>query len=203
MDRSPFLVGIAGTTCSGKTTLEKGLQQYFGEDISTLPFDDMCYRHDELTDDNRVSWEQPGQYKIDEYIEHLKQLKQGKRVSFPANSAQSYNEGITERIVDPRPIVVSVGFLALHDQRARDLFDLKIFLDLDAGQIEDRRVSRDSLYGPINEPELRRYVRQCILPSHYEIVLPQAKYADFIIPATLGKQVIRQQAAALIEQRSN
>lgn len=200
MVQRPFLVGVAGATCSGKTTLEKGLQGHYGDVLDVLPFDDMCYRYDELPEDVRGDWEEPQQYKMDEYVDHLRHLRNGRRVCFSANSAQSFQEGITVRCVEPRPLVLSVGFLALQDCRARELFDLKLFIDLPESEIEERRVVRDSSYGRIDETALRQYVREHIIPAHREHVEPQVGYADVLVSAMQSQATILNDVITAIEQ---
>lgn len=196
---STRLIGIAGATCSGKTTLEKGLQMHYGGELDVLPFDDMCTPYDQLDAAVKNEWESPLHYDFERYAAYLATLKSGQSVSFEARSGQSYQEGIAQRHVTPRHLVVSAGFLALHDQRARDMFDLKIFIDFPEEEIEDRRVQRDNVTGQFDEQELRFYVRSHILPAHREYVVPQASYADIILDGLESREALLEQTIAALD----
>lgn len=196
----PRLLGIAGATCSGKTTLERKLAEHYKPGIDILPFDDMCIPYQELGEVEVDDWEQPHMYKFDEYVRHLRALADGQAVTFAANSWQSYQEGIKERTVWPRRLVVSVGFLAMHDQRARELFDNTIFIDIPEEVIEERRVARDSAPGFLDEEGMREYVHRHILPAHRQYVVPQAGYANVIIDGTLSEDEVLARVLEHIEQ---
>lgn len=197
----PRLIGVAGPTSSGKTTLEKRLQAHYGERLDILPFDDMCYKYSQLVEmgiADIYDGEQPEVYQFDAYYEHLSQLRGGGQITFPANSWQSYQEGITQRTVTPKDLVLSVGFLAFHDTRVRDLFDLKIYIDIPEEVLTKRRIERDSESGG-DKKEIAEYVANVILPASRRYVEPQREYAQYVIDGTLEPPVIAETVVQLIE----
>jgi uridine kinase len=194
-----MLVGIAGPSCSGKTTLEHGLQVKLADEVAFLPFDEMfngTWEHDGV----RVTdLESPDLYRWEEYQQHLQDLQAGHEavISNP-QSRESRQHGLKEIVVEPRPIVVSAGFLVLHSFEINDLFDLKLYMDLPEEEIIRRRSGRAH---PIDggQWDSRQYITEKVIPAHRQSVFPQRGRADHIIDGMDAPEQICQTVVGLIE----
>lgn len=195
----PLLVGIAGATCSGKTTIEHGVQRELGDLVTVLPFDDMCYKLTELEDPNIEDWEQPYLYRWDDYYQYLCTLKKGQSVIAVMNSWENYKEGISVQELVPRPVVLSVGYLALHDERVRDLFDIKLFVEVPDETIVQRRYERDNQWATESGYDAMGYIIEKILPAHHTFVVPQKGYVDEVIDGLQEKPVILNRVLEIIQ----
>ena len=193
-----FIVGIAGPTCSGKTTLERNLTQSLGNSVSILPFDDMSIAG-EPEDVGATSWEHPDCYRWPEYRQHLRDLREGRPTTVEANFWESRNEGIYRRRVEPREIIVSVGFLALYDAIARKEFDLKLYIDLPDDELIARRVKRQQYLDPTADP--MPYILDHILPANRLYVEPQRRYAHAVIDGRHTRSQIHDKVLELIRGR--
>ncbi len=193
------MIGVAGPTCSGKTTLEKGLVKSLGDTVSVMPFEDMSIAVDDPGDIGLGSWEHPDCYRWHDYRRHLRELKQGHATRVEANFWESQNEGIYERLVLPRPLVVSVGFLALHDEIAREEFDLKLYLEIPEDEIIERRAKRHQLYAPDIDP--MPYIIDHVLPANRQFVVPQREYADAVIDGLQLPDQVLEEVLSLLRVR--
>lgn len=194
--KEPLLVGIAGPTCSGKSTLERGLKNLYGHTLTQLPFDGLCYNYSDLGY-IPSDWEQPELYRFNDYVRYLQELKLGRRVLATLYCA----EDNSRCEIDPNELVLSVGFLAFYDYRAVDLFDIKLYLDVPEEVIEERRVERDARSIGGDETSMRRYVNEKIIPANQKYVVPQKKLADEVLDGTMAPEELLQLAANTISQR--
>lgn len=187
------LIGIAGSTCSGKSTLLKNLQTELGDAISTLTFDEYFIGSDLYDLDDITNFEDPELYNYAGFIEDLKKLKSGKSLGIRANSRESSHAGIKHKTIPSHPIIVVEGFLIFHDSQARDLFDKRLFIDLPDDEIVKRRHSRSS--GSKHWDSLS-YIQNKIIPYHHEYVTPQRRHAELVLdglqtPDQLTQQVLK------------
>ena len=196
--KEPIIIGIAGPTCSGKTTLERSLAISLGERMSILPFDDMSIAG-EPGDVGATSWEHPDCYRWPEYRQHLRDLREGRATTVDANFWESRNEGIYKRRVEPREIIVSVGFLALYDEIAREEFDLKLYIDIPEDEIISRRAQRQRRLDPTVDP--MSYILDHVLLANRQYVVPQRKHADAKIDGLQRPGHIHDEVLELIRGR--
>lgn len=194
------LVGIAGGSCTGKTTLEKNLVSLFGDRLSILPFDDLFVGREGLENTIISDWESPALYRWDDAVRHLRDLKKRNGTVVSARSRESKKAGIASRFIEPRPIVLFSGFLALHDERIRKMLDLKIFLDLDDEQIISRRLARADSVKPWDSPE---YIKSTLIHGHHRVVLPQREYADRVFDASIEPEPLAREVARAINETSD
>lgn len=174
-----LMIGIAGPTCSGKSTLERNLEIALGENISTLPFDGMTMELDDPGEIGADSWERPECYRWEDYRRHLKELRLGQATIVHVNRWEAEITGMHERLIEPRPIIVSVGFLALHDDFVRKQFDLKLYLDIPEEVIINRRARVERMLAPAVNP--LPYIMNHVIPGTREFVVPQRRHADEVI----------------------
>ena len=185
------LIGIAGGTSSGKTTLLKGLQEKLGGQIATLSFDDYFIGSDLYDLDEITDFEDPKLYNWPKFLEDLRQLKAGKSIIIRANSRESSQGGIKEKTIQAKPMVVVEGWLIFHNPEPAALFDKKIFIEIPENEIILRRHARSQGTTHWDSSE---YINSRILPGHHKYVAPQKTVADLVLdglkpPEELASQV--------------
>ena len=180
-----FIIGIAGGTGSGKTTVVNQI-------INELPADEVCVisqdsyynATDELTYDQRskINFDHPRAIDFNLLVEHLKKLKENKIIEQPVYSFVSHNRTKDTIKTHPRKVIIVEGILIFNNKELRDLCDIKIFVHADADERLIRRVRRDitDRGRDINEV-LSRY-QDTLKPMHQEFIEPTKNYADIIIP---------------------
>ena len=182
--KGPILVGIAGGTGSGKTTVARRILGAFDEDVICLDMDSYYCDLSHLDSDERrnVNFDHPDAFDVDLFTAHLKQLSEGQTVEKPVYSfAESVRTGQTIT-VEAAPIILVEGILVLADPSVRALLDAKIFVDADDDIRFIRRLQRDVAE---RERSLNSVIEQytsTVRPMHYSFVEPSKRYADVIIP---------------------
>ncbi len=166
-----ILIGIAGPSASGKSTL---CERLAGEGVGHLKLDDFYKDEIEMPhSDGRYNWEVPESLHLDRLYETLIALKQGKSVEVSIYNKRK-GRGTAKRTIVPREKVIAEGFLLFYEQAIRELFDLRLFLDVSAENQLARRLQR--------QPELdREYFARVILPTFEQYGLPTRKYAHLVI----------------------
>ena len=186
-----IVIGIAGGTGSGKTTLVKALINRFGDDISVLSHDNYYKRHDDLTYEERtkLNYDHPDAFDWPLLSEQVTLLKEGKCIEQPTYSYLTCCR-LPETIhIEPRDVVIIEGILALCDPQLRDLMDLKVFVDTDSDERLIRVIQRDMIErGRTAEAVMERYTR-VLKPMHLQFIEPSKRYADLIIPEGGSNQI--------------
>lgn len=190
-------IGITGGSCSGKTTLEHNLAALFGDRIALFPFDDMFVGRSALTDKTITDWEDPNLYRWNDFVDHMRNLKEGRAVTIAAKSRESKAAGIDSRQIEPRPIVAVVGFLTLHHPDVRKLCTATIYLDIPEEEIIRRRIARANPDSPWDTAE---YIHGMLIPGHRRIVVPQREFADHALDATVPPRQLAGEVAAIIQR---
>lgn len=182
------IIGIAGGTGSGKSTFTNRLKAYFGDDITVIYHDDYYKPHDDLPFDERkkINYDHPSSLETDLLIEHLKLLRAGKSVKRPVYDFTQHTRSKDIAIVKPSRVIIVEGILILQDERLRNLFDLKIFVEADADERILRRVLRDmNERGRDLENIIEQYLTT-VKPMHYLYVEPTKTTADIILNSGLN-----------------
>ena len=181
----PFLIGVAGGTCSGKTTVTERLAHLVGPDHLSLIKQDAYYidrTHQPFDERTRANYDHPDAFDWALTFEQLSSLLAGRAVDVPVYDYPNHNRSAEVIRVEPTRIVVFEGILALYDEKLRDLFDLRIFVDTDADVRLIRRLERDVLdRGRTPESIMRQYMTS-VRPSHLQFIEPTKRHADVIIP---------------------
>ena len=140
-----LVIGIAGGTGSGKTTLMNNLITAFREDVTILRHDNYYKRHDELTYDERcqLNYDEPAALETDLMAIHLDQLRQGQAIDCPVYDFTQHNRSDETIHIVPKQVIIVEGILIFEDQPLRDLMDIRIFVDTDADVRLCRRIKRD------------------------------------------------------------
>lgn len=179
------VIGVAGGTGSGKSTLVKRLQEAFkNDDVATICHDFYYKAHSELTYEERtkLNYDHPDAFDTWLLVEHLKELKEGKAVECPTYSFVDHNRTEQTLTVRPSKVIIVDGILIFEDEELRKAMDIKVFVDTDADVRLARRILRDVRErGRSMESVITQYT-STVKPMHEQFVEPSKRYADVIIP---------------------
>jgi uridine kinase len=187
-----MLIGIAGGTGSGKSTFAEGLKALFPNDITIISYDNYYKPQDHLSMDERVktNYDCPDALDTDLLVKHLRQLLLGKCVDIPDYDFCIHTRKSDVIHISPTPVIIVDGILTFHDERLRELFDLKIFADADADERILRRLRRDvTERGRDIDGVINQYVGTVKI-MHGIYVEPTKKYADIIINGGRNKTAL-------------
>lgn len=180
---SAIIIGIAGGTGSGKTTLTRHLKDHFGPDVTVIGHDSYYKRQDGKTYEERAlqNYDHPDAFDTDLLIQHLRELKAGRSIRCPVYSYVDHNRTDQTTEIFPTKVLIVEGILIFQDPVLREMFDIKIFVETDADERILRRCLRD-----VEERgrTLRSVVTQyltTVKPMHEQYVEPSRKYADIVV----------------------
>ena len=179
-----IIIGIAGGTGSGKTTLTEKLRDHFGaNEVSVLNHDSYYKRHDELPYEERckLNYDHPDAFDTDLMVEDLKTLCAGQTIHCPVYDYTIHNRSKDTVEVRPTKVVIVEGILIFHPKELRDLMDIKIFVDTDADVRILRRILRDvKERGRSLDSVISQYLNT-VKPMHQQFVQPSRQYADIVV----------------------
>ncbi len=180
-----FIIGIAGGTGSGKTTVVNQI-------INELPPDEVCVisqdsyynATDNLTYDQRskINFDHPRAIDFELLVNHLTELKENKIIEQPVYSFVTHNRTKDTVKTHPRKVIIVEGILIFNNKALRDLCDIKIFVHADADERLIRRVRRDITERGRDINEVLSRYQDTLKPMHQEFIEPTKNYADIIIP---------------------
>ena len=186
-----MVIGIAGGTGSGKTTITKKLMQRFGGDVSVIYHDNYYKAHHDMSYDERakLNYDHPDAFDTELLIEAIKELKCGRPVSCPVYDYSIHDR--TDRTITIRPakVIVVEGILIFQSRELCEQMDIKIYVDTDADVRILRRIVRDVRdRGRSLESVINQYLNT-VKPMHEQFVEPSKRNADIIIPEGGHNQV--------------
>lgn len=180
-----FIIGIAGGTGSGKTTVVNQIVKHLPVDEVCVISQDSYYKStDHLSYDERtkINFDHPRAIDFDLLVQHLKELKKGNTIEQPVYSFVTHNRTKDTVLTHPRKVVIVEGILIFNNEELRDIFDIKIFVHADTDERLIRRVRRDiSERGRDIDEVLNRY-QDTLKPMHQQFIEPTKNFADLIIP---------------------
>ena len=180
-----IIIGIAGGTGSGKTTVVKKIMESLPKNAVVLLPQDSYYKdssHVPVERRQNINFDHPDAFDWELLSEHIYQLKKGDSIEQPVYSFITSTRQPKTIHVEPQEVVIIEGILALSDKKLRDLMDLKIFVDADPDERLIRVVQRDIVErGRTVTAVMERYM-QVLKPMHEEFIEPCKRYADLIIP---------------------
>lgn len=179
------IIGIAGGTGSGKTTVVKkivaALPPHY---VVVVPLDSYYNDTSHMTEEERhaINFDHPDAFDWKLLVKHVNDLRDGKAVEQPTYSYLKCNR-LKETIhVEPRPVIIIEGIMTLLNKKLRDMMNLKIFVDTDTDERLIRNIQRDIIErGRTVEMVINRYL-EVLKPMHEQFIEPTKKYADIIIP---------------------
>ncbi len=181
--KSPMLIGIAGGTGSGKSTFAERLLAIFPEEITVISYDNYYKPQDHLEFEERIktNYDCPDALDTDLLVKHLRELQGGMPVDIPNYDFKLHTRKSELTRLVPSPVIIVDGILTFHDERLREMFDIKIFTDADADERILRRLRRDvNERGRDIDGVISQYLGT-VKPMHGIYVEPTKKYADIII----------------------
>lgn len=180
-----ILIGIAGGTGSGKTTLADKVVQSFGSnEVSILRHDNYYKRHDEMPFEERckLNYDHRDAFDTDLLCEHIKLLKAGQSIQMPVYDYANHNRSDKTVTVTTAPVIVLEGILIFAEPELCNLMDIKVFVDTDADVRILRRITRDvKERGRSLDSVITQYLTT-VKPMHEQFVEPSKRRADIIIP---------------------
>lgn len=179
-----MVIGIAGGTGSGKTTLTQKIKDAFNDDVVMLSHDYYYKSNDGLTFEERqgLNFDHPNAFDTDLLIEHLKQLKEGQTIAHPVYSFVEHTRLDEWVETKPAKVILVEGILIFENKELCDLMDIKVFVDTDADLRIIRRLLRDvKERGRDLDSVVNQYIGT-VKPMHEQFVDPSKKRADIIIP---------------------
>ena len=191
MENNILVLGIAGGTGSGKTTLMKNIMNRFGDMVTVLSHDNYYKRRDELTYEERcqINYDEPAALETDLMAYHLDLLRHGQAIDCPVYDFSQHNRSNETVRIEPKNVIIVEGILIFENKSLRDLMDIRIFVDTDADVRLCRRIKRDvNKRGRTLESVLTQY-QQTVKPMHEKYVEPSKKYADLVVPEG-GKNLV-------------
>jgi len=183
--KETMVVGIAGGTGSGKTTLSYLILKRLGRDkIAYLPHDAYYRDQKELPFEERVkvNYDHPDSLETELLVEHIYQLRQGQAVEMPVYDFTNHNRKRETIRVEPKQVILVEGILIFVEKALRELFNMKIYVDTDPDIRFIRRLKRDiEERGRTMQSVVDQYLKT-VRPMHLEFVESSKRYADIIVP---------------------
>jgi uridine kinase len=200
----PLIIGIAGGTGSGKSTVARKVAESLPEaSVAFLEMDAYYrdFRHLTLQQLQHVNWDHPDAFDVELLTAHLAALSRGERVEMPVYEFATHSRSMRTKSIAPADVVVVDGILLLSDAAVRDLCDVKVFVDADADIRLIRRIRRDTaVRGRTMESVLEQYLTT-VQPMHLQFVEPSKRYADVIVPRGGSNTVAIEMIVAKIHRR--
>ena len=205
MKEDILVIGIAGGTGSGKTTLMKNIVARFGGEVSVLSHDNYYKRRDELSFEERckINYDEPAALDTSLLVYHLEQLRSGRPIECPVYDFVEHNRSDETLRIIPNRVIIVEGIMIFENEPLRNLMDVRIFVDTDADVRLCRRIKRDvNKRGRSLESVLAQY-QSTVKPMHEKYVEPSKKYANLVVPEGGKNQVALDMIMGHIEKHLN
>ena len=178
------VVGVAGGSGGGKTTLTNNLIRTFGDKVSIVHHDNYYRAHDDLTyeERSRLNYDEPEAFETEMMVEHLRLLRQGRSIHCPVYDFTVHNRSKETELIVPRPVILVEGILIFAVPELVELMDMKVFVDTDADVRLARRVIRDVEQRGRTVRSVVEQWQATVKPMHEKYVEPSKKNADIIVP---------------------
>ena len=184
----PFLIGISGGSCSGKTTLAKELVDLLGASVSLLMFDDYYHDLSALEPSERAigNYDHPDALDVDLFLQHLRSLAAGNPVEVPEYDFSTHTRRGPTHTVEPASFVVIDGILLLHLEQIRRELALTVFVDAPENIRLARRIERDVRERGRDPAGVRSQFATTVKPMHDAFVLPSRRHAELVFTHPFG-----------------
>jgi uridine kinase len=182
--QSPLLIGIAGGTGSGKTTVAKRLQETLGDAVALIDHDSYYLDQSTLPAEERklVNYDHPDTLDNELLLSHLVTLKQGSPIKKPLYDFKTHTRTSDTFEIAPAPVIIVEGILTLAQPKLRAVMDLKVFVDTAADIRLMRRIRRDLEQRGRSFESIRAQYYETVRPMHNAFVEPSKEHADMILP---------------------
>lgn len=178
------LIGVAGGSGSGKTTVAARLKKEFQESVRLVCHDWYYLPHDDMTYEERshINYDHPNAFDGGLFLEQLQALKEGREILHPVYDYTVHNRAPERVPMDSAKVIIVDGILIFNDPEVRKLLDIKVFVDTDADVRVLRRIMRDVKERERSLDSVVSQYLETIKPMHEQFVEPSKRYADLIIP---------------------
>lgn len=209
MQRRPVLIGVAGGTGSGKTSVTRAISENLGEDSILIIEQDAYYKDqsDKSFEERlKTNYDHPLAFDTDLLIEHLQKLLRYEPIDKPVYDYKRHTRSKEVIRLEPKDVIILEGILVLEDERLRSLMDIKLYVDTDADLRIIRRIIRDTRErGRTLESVIDQYIN-VVRPMHNQFVEPTKRYADIIIPEgghnTVAIDLMVTKIKAILEEKA-
>jgi uridine kinase len=199
-----LVIGIAGGTGSGKTTVVKKIIEGFGNDEVAILSQDSYYRdnaHLPLEERKELNFDHPNSLEFELLVEHIKDLKAGKSINEPIYSYLSCTRADETNIIKPKKVIIVEGILVLTNPELRNIFDIKIFVHASADDRLVRVIKRDTIERGRDVYKVLERYHKTVKPMHDQFIEPSKDYADLILPQGGENKVAINVLATVIEKK--
>ena len=179
-----LVIGIAGGTGSGKTTLMNNLVKHFGNEVTVMSHDNYYKRHDEMSFEERcqINYDEPAAFDTSLMAYHLECLRRGESVECPVYDYTIHNRSKDTLTIVPNKVIIVEGILIFENKELCDLMDIRIFVDTDADVRIIRRIRRDVIERARSLESVMNQYLDTVKPMHEQFVEPSKKNANIIVP---------------------
>ena len=203
-----FMIGIAGGTGSGQSTLTEQIKAAFGENVTVINHDNYYKAHNDMTYEERaaLNYDHPNAFDTDLMIEHIRSLRKGEDIICPVYDFSAHNRSKETLHIHPNKVMIVEGILIFECLALMDLMDIKIFVDTDADVRILRRILRDVKERGRNLDSVINQYLTTVKPMHEQFVEPSKKHADIIVPEggynTVALEMILHRIATHIQKEA-
>ena len=179
-----LVIGIAGGTGSGKTTLVKNLAKIFADEVTVLSHDNYYKRHDDLTYEERclLNYDEPAAFDTRLMAYQLDCLRHGQPIQCPVYDYTVHNRSNDTIHIEPNRVIIVEGIMIFENEELRNLMDIRIFVDTDADVRLCRRIKRDVNKRGRSVTSVLEQYQTTVKPMHEKYVEPSKKFAHLIVP---------------------
>ncbi len=199
-----LIIGIAGGTGSGKTTVVKKIIEKLSTDEIAVLSQDSYYKDNSslpIEERQKINFDHPDSLEFSLLTKHLNQLREGKAIKQPLYSYLTCTRAKKTINIEPKQVIIVEGILILYNKNLRDLFDIKVFVHADADDRLNRVIKRDIIErGRSVNTVLERY-EESVKPMHLQFIEPSKRYADIIVPQGGNNKVAIDILARYIERK--
>lgn len=203
--KTPLILGIAGGSGSGKSTIAKSILEALPEGQGVLLEQDHYYRsqsHLPLSARATVNYDHPDALELDLLTSHLDALRTGESITRPSYDFTTHDRAKEGVRIAPAPVIVVEGILVLADDRLRSRFEVKLFVDTDPDIRLMRRIRRDLEHRGRTFAQVRKQYYESVRPMHVAFVEPSKRFADIIIPEGGQNRVALDFLLSFVRQRA-
>lgn len=203
MPNTPVILGVAGGTGSGKTTVARAILHAIGKDRLAFIAQDSYYRQIEWQSPEhlaRHNFDHPSSIDTELLVAHLRALKEGKPVEAPVYDFVHHRRSVETVRIEPRRVVLAEGILLFAEPTIRELLDFKIYVDTDSDVRLKRRILRDINERGRDLQDILRQYMTTVRPMHLEFVEPSKRWADVIVPEGGENRVALGMVTARVEE---
>jgi uridine kinase len=199
-----FVIGIAGGTGAGKTTVARLITENVGESVTRIPLDNYYkdLSHLELDERAEVNYDHPSAFEWELLRDQLGELLEGQAIEMPQYDFEVHNRAEETTTVPPTDVIILEGILSLYDEAINEMLDLRLYVETDADVRILRRIERDVIErGRSLEGVMDQYL-STVKPMHEQFIEPTKKHADLIIPEganSVAVRLLEEKVAAEVE----